>query len=308
MIRTAAPGDLPALRALFARANDEPYDLSIVAEEKCFGPGVSGAPLVRIFGDDEGAVVTCGKYVRILIVGREARRRGIGSALLADAEARGARVLAAEPGNYFTPGISDEGSQAFVRARGYGEKASTWNLSTSLPVVESSSRRDGETASGTFIEFAPEPAFDTPTPRRLEDSKTRRLGDPNVRRPSHAEASRVLGFIEREFGRIWRFEAARAFDTDLPQIFITEEHAEVTGFAAHDVNNRGLGFFGPTGVAIAMRGRGLGCQLLLASLDDLQRLGFDRAVIPWTDALAFYSKCSGAEPAHRFIAFEKPQP
>ena len=281
MIRTATPDDLPALRALFARANDEPYDLAMVADEKCFGPGVSGAPVVRIFGDDEGAVVTCGKYVRILVVGRETRRRGIGSALVADGEARGARIIAAEPGNYFTPGISDEGAQAFVRARGYGEKASTWNLSASLRVSESSSRRP--------------------------DNRTT-PASPNVRRPSHAEASRVLGFIEREFGRIWRFEAARAFDTDLPQIFITEDNAEVTGFAAHDVNNRGLGFFGPTGVASAMRGRGLGCQLLLASLADLQRLGFDHAVIPWTDALAFYSKCSGAEPAHRFIAFEKPQP
>jgi GNAT superfamily N-acetyltransferase len=276
VIRTATPQDLPALRALFARANDEPYELAAVVEEKCFGPGVAGAPVVRVLGELdgdelEGAVVTCGKYVRILIVDREARRRGIGTALLADADARGASVIAAEPGNYFTPGISDVGSQSFIRARGYAEKAFTWNLEAAL----------GDRS------------------RRLDDS---------TRRPSHDEAARVLGFIEREFGRIWRFEAAKAFDTEIPQIFVTEEGDAVTGFAAHDVNNRGLGFFGPTGVAGTMRGRGLGCQLLLASLADLRSLGFARAVIPWTDALAFYSKCAGAEPAHRFIAFEKPQP
>ena len=39
-----------------------------------------------------------------------------------------------------------------------------------------------------------------------------------------------------------------------------------------------------------MRGRGIGCQLLLASLADLRRLGYERAVIPWTDALDVLSQ------------------
>jgi len=270
VIRTAWPHDLPALRALFARANDAPYDLAAVAEEKCLGLGVAGPPCVRVSDDLRGAIVTCGKYVRILVVDRDVRRRGIASALLADAEARGASVIAAEPGNYFTPGVvdSDIGAIAFLQKRGYVETRFTHNLHVD----------------------------------------TRRLDDSTTRRPSHDESDRVLAFVEREFGRIWRFEAAKAFDTEIPNVFIAEESGEVTGFAAHDVNNRGLGFFGPTGVVNAMRGRGIGCQLLLASLADLRRLGYERAVIPWTDALAFYRKCSGAEPAHRFIAFAKPQP
>lgn len=270
MIRTASPDDLPALRALFARANDAPYDLAAVAEEKCFGLGVAGEPNVRVWGAMEGAVVTCGRYVRILAVDRDARCRGVGSALLRDAEERGASVIAAEAGNYFTPGVldSDEASTRFLRNRGYVETASTHNL----------------------------------------DTATRRLDDSSARRPTHEEASRVLAFIETNFGRIWRFEAAKAFDTDIPQMFITEENDTITGFAAHDVNNRGLGFFGPTGVAKEMRGRGIGCRLLLASLADLRRLGYARAVIPWTDAFDFYRKCGGAKPAHRFIAFAKPQP
>ena len=270
MIRTASPHDLPALRALFARANDAPYDLAAVAEEKCFGGGVSGEPRVRVYGEMQGVAVTCGRYVRILIVDRDARGRGIGTALLRDAEEHGASVIAAEPGNYFTPGIvdTDTASLKFLPARGYVEKALTHNL----------------------------------------DVETRRLDDSTTRRPGHDEAARVLAFIEREFGKIWRFEAAKAFDTELPQIFITEDANTITGFAAHDVNNRGLGFFGPTGVAKAMRNRGLGCALLRASLADLRRLGYARAVIPWTDAFDFYRKCSGAEPAHQFVAFAKPQP
>jgi GNAT superfamily N-acetyltransferase len=272
MIRTATYDDLSSLRALFRRANEAPYNLDAVAEEKCFGRGVAGLPVVRVWGEMRGAVVTCGKSVRILIVDRDARGRGIGSALLADAESRGASIIGAEAGNYFTPGVlaTDDATTRFLLARGYVEKADTWNLDVALTT-------------------------------RTPDASM-------IRRPAHAEAPRVLAFVEREFGRIWRFEAAKAFESEVPQAFITEEDGEVTGFAVHDVNNRGLAFFGPTGVAESMRGRGLGCALLLASLEDLRRLGYSRAVIPWTDALEFYRKCSGAEPAHRFIAFAKPQP
>ncbi len=83
-----------------------------------------------------------------------------------------------------------------------------------------------------------------------------------VRRVGHDERDRVLDFIEREFGAIWRFECSRAFDRPLPTMFIVESEGEVAGFAAHDVNNAGLGFFGPTGVARPLRGNGFGRLLL----------------------------------------------
>jgi len=265
VIRDASPNDLAALRALFARANDAPYDLAAVAEEKCFRHGIAGEPSVRVYGEMQGVSVTCGKWLRVLIVDRGARRQGIGSALLADAERRGVSVIGAEPGNYFTPGVL-EAEAGFFGKRGYGETAETWNLFASTT--------------------APHPG---PLPARA----------------GRGDSERILEFIEEHFGRIWRFEAAKAFDVDTPTLFITEEDGAITGFAAHDVNNRGLGFFGPTGVAESMRGRGLGCALLLASLADLRRLGYARAVIPWTDALDFYRKCSGAEAAHRFLRYAK---
>jgi GNAT superfamily N-acetyltransferase len=266
LIRDASPLDLPQLRALFARANDVPYDLPAVAEEKCFDRGIAGAPVARVYERDgimQGAAVTCGRWLRILIVDRNARGQGIGTKLLDDAASRGARVIAAEPGNYFTPGVPEPLVPFFAR-RGYAEDASTWNLHCELS-------------------------------RLRVDESTR------VRRAARDEADRVLDFVEREFGRIWRFEAAHGFECELPPIFIAEQDGVIAGFAAHDVNNRGLGFFGPTGVVRALRGRGLGCELLLASLDDLRRLGHARAVIPWTDAIGFYRKCCGAEPAYRFV-------
>jgi GNAT superfamily N-acetyltransferase len=271
MIRTASRHDLDALAALFTRANESPYNLSAVAEEKCFGHGIAGAPTTRVFERDgmiTGAAVTCGKWLRILAVDRDLRRQGIGAALLRDAESLGAKVVFAEPGNYLTPGtwIEDHATRAFFTAQDYEQTQSTWNLEVDLAFI-------GETS--------------------------------DVIRPTHADAERVLAFVEREFGRVWRFEAAKAFEREPRPAFITVDANVVTGFAVHDVNNRGLGFFGPTGVMKSMRGRGAGCRLLLASLADLRSRGFERVVIPWTDALAFYEKCCGATAAHRFVSMQK---
>lgn len=251
MIRTATRDDLPSLRALFARANDAPYALEAVTEEKCFGEGIAGAPVVRVFGDFEGAAVTCGKWLRVLIVDRDARGKGIGSALLKDANAH---VIAAEPGNYFLPGVLPQ-HLPFFQKQGYVEKARTWNLLWTAA------------ASPPLLKAAAQPP-----------------------------QSKVLDFIEQNFGRIWRFESSRATG-----IVTTEDHGAITGFAAYEANNRGLGTFGPTGVAKSLRGRGIGRELLLAALAELRALGYERAVIPWTDALEFYRKSCGAEPTHEFV-------
>ena len=249
---------------LFVNANDAPYDLAAVADEKCFGAGVSGETNVAVFGDFAGVAVTCGKSLRILAVDRTQRWRGIGSALLRDAVSRGARIVAAEAGNYFTPGVvmTDTPTIDFFTKRGFRETANTYNLiADQLPAEVPST----------------------------------------VSRVTDQTRDRVLSFIEKEFGRIWRFEASNAGG----YLFYVEADGNIAGFAAHDGNNRGLGFFGPTGVARAQRGRGLGAALLRASLADLRRLGYERAIIPWTDALDFYRKACGATVAARFVTLAR---
>lgn len=270
MLRDASRDDLDAIRALLGRANDAPYDLGRVAEEKCFGRGYAGETVVQVFEEDNaivGVSVTCGRVLRVLAVDRDRRRRGFGSALLTEAESR-AHIVFAEGGNYFTPGVVEEDheTRSFFRKRGYIESRWTWNLETAdLP----SSAADG------------------------------------ILRATHHDRERVLGFIEREFGAIWRFECSRAFEREVPPLFFAEHAGEITGFAGHDINNAGLGFFGPTGVARKSRGRGFGRSLLIASLADMRRMGRERAVIPWTEALDFYRKNCGAEPTHRFVTLTR---
>jgi len=239
---------------------------------------VSGEPNVAVFGDFAGVAVTCGKSLRILAVDRNQRWRGIGSALLRDAVSRGARVIAAEAGNYFTPGVvmTDTPAIDFFTKRGYRETANTYNLIAELGVGSGEWGVENQT---------PHPTPHSPLPNRVT---------PQTR-------DRLLSFIEKEFGRIWRFEASNAGDN----LFYVEVDGKIAGFAAHDANNRGLGFFGPTGVARAHRGRGLGAALLRASLADLRRLGYERAIIPWTDALDFYRKACGAIVEARFVTLAR---
>ena len=110
----------------------------------------------------------------------------------------------------------------------------------------------------------------------------------------------ILDFIDRTFGPIWRFEASHG-----ATLFSVEHEGKIAGFSTHDANNRGLGFFGPTGVVSELRGRGLGRQLLLASLADLHQRGYRKAVIPWTESIDFYRKACGARLAHRFVILRR---
>jgi GNAT superfamily N-acetyltransferase len=259
MIRPATRADLPRITELLVRANDAPYDLARVAEEKCFGAGVAGQPDVRVYGDFAGISVTCGKWLRILAVDRAQRAQGIGTALLRDAEGRGASGIAAEAGNYITPGVTEEQVPFFVK-RGYKETARTQNLET------------------------------TELPQDIPFG---------IRPTASGERPTVLAFIEKHFGRTWRFEASRGI------LFHAEDGGEIAGFAAHEANNRGLGFFGPTGVAVAHRGKRIGWHLLHACLADARRLGYQRVVIPWTDAVEYYAKACDAQVADRFVVLRK---
>ncbi|HET7706419.1 MAG TPA: hypothetical protein VFM36_10060 [Thermoanaerobaculia bacterium] len=248
MIRDASPSDLPLIREILTRSSDAPYDIAPVLEEKCFGAGASGPPRVRIHGE-AGMAVSCGKYLRLLAVVPERRGRGIGTALLLDS---GARVIGAEPGNYFLPGVLKNVAGFFVR-HGYAETAATWNLHVDLWTAGDPARvPDLETPIGTSL----------------------------------------LDFVRREFGSTWAFEASKA----AAGFYIPD-----VAFAVIEANNRGLGTFGPTGVAAAHRGKGHGRTVLLAALAGLARRGYTRAIIPWTDALDFYRRSCGAEPAHRFV-------
>lgn len=279
-IREAERSDLPAIKTLLRNSNDIPYDLSVVAEEKCFGVGVLGAPRTLLAFDGSrlaGVAVNSPRAIRLLAVDRSLRRRGIGSALLRQAES-GLKIVhaGAEPGNYFVPGIpaGDEGLRSFFQFHGY--------------------------------EQLPDSAVDLEVQLRNND-QVRAPDEPDIARATPGDQPAALEFINGQFGRAWRVEVERAFEHPRPTLFIARRRGQIVGFSAHDCNNRGLGFFGPEGVVPEERGRGLGRNLLLASLADLRDMGFERTIIAWAAAHDFYRRVAGAVVAHRFLRMRKSQ-
>lgn len=281
-IRIAHRETIPQLRDLIRRGNDTPYDLGHVIDEKFFGRGADGEPTVGVVGESQidGAAVVCGRYLRVLVVAREARERGLGNALVdwasRVAASFGATKLVAggEPGNYFVPGVlrGDDRAQRFFKSRGFLVTGEAISLTARLEGVDWDSRH--RVIEGVTIERA----------RNRE----------------------VVGeFIARHFGRLWRFEVDHAFEFAAPPLYIARSGDELLGFSAHDVNNRGLGFYGPAGIVAERRGGGLGRELLLSSLSDLVARGYDQTIIPWVSSIDFYRKVAHAEPSETFLTMER---
>ncbi|HEV7554391.1 MAG TPA: GNAT family N-acetyltransferase [Kofleriaceae bacterium] len=258
----------------------------VVADEKLFGDGPNGPP--RAFGawlggELVGVASVAADRIRVLAVVPEARGRGIGSALLATCEqaAREAgrtrlRTLD-QPGNYLAPGIDEANIDtiAWLERRGWA--------------------RSGEPRLNVLIEVRGNPRV---TAERAADAAGRAAGY-EVRR-AHPDETALLDAVAAEFGGAWPFELARSLGHSPVGVHVATRDGAYSAFAAHDGNNRGLGWFGPTGTWPAHRGRGLGEALLLACLVDVAT-EHDRCEVAWIGPRPFYDKVAGVAADRRFI-------
>ena len=116
--------------------------------------------------------------------------------------------------------------------------------------------------------------------------------DASVRRVLEGEdAGRVLGFCEERFPH-WVDEVGRGIEHGCCHVAVDDASGAVLGFAAHSVNR--AGWFGPTGVDPAARGRGVGGALLAACCRDLQIAEYRDCEIAWIGPIGFYAKAAGA--------------
>lgn len=113
-----------------------------------------------------------------------------------------------------------------------------------------------------------------------------------IRRGIAPEKHRVLAWIKEHFDDNWVSEADVAFAHVPVGIFLAVKADEVVGFACYDTTRRG--FFGPTGVGEAGRGKGTGATLFLACLHDMWAQGYGYAVIGGAGPTEFYTKMVGA--------------
>jgi GNAT superfamily N-acetyltransferase len=122
----------------------------------------------------------------------------------------------------------------------------------------------------------------------------RRVGAEGVilRRPNAYERHLLAQWVGRNFSAKWVSEALVAFARQPVSCFIATSGKEILGFACYEVTARG--FFGPTGVAEAARGKGLGKALLFKALEALRELGYAYAVIGGVGPREFYERACGA--------------
>lgn len=225
--------------------------------------GSGAAVLARGWGPDE-------QHLQLLAVVPSAQGNGTGRALLeaaaAHAREAGASRLhlgGAPPGmRYLWPGVDVQHVRMLALTDSMGAR---W--------------------SGAAINMACAATYRAAAPAGVE---LRRALDPG-------DADALLGFVGAEFPH-WEPETERGIEHGTA--FLAERDGAVLGFACHSVNRKG--WFGPTGVAEAARGSGIGGALLAATCRDLMTAGHQTVEISWLGPVAFYAKTAGARVSRVF--------
>jgi GNAT superfamily N-acetyltransferase len=272
-----------------------PYDLAAqVAEEKLFGGAPAGAATalgVRQDGELVGIAVTSSHWLRLFVVGKGHLGHGVGSALLdaAEHEFRECGVdrirTMDQPGNYLAPGIDARNAPTidWFERRGFERTNSNHSLVVELASNPRVSRQRADELSAACVG----------------------LGY-TVRRARRADRSALSEMITAEFSAEWAFEVNLALSSTPEGVHVAvSPDGELAAFAAHDGNNRGLGWFGPAGTVPAHRERGLGAALLLECLVEVAEAGHDQCLISWIGPRDFYERTVGIAGEREYVVMSK---
>lgn len=120
-------------------------------------------------------------------------------------------------------------------------------------------------------------------------------GDIRIKRALAVDKEKILDFIKNTFPASpgWAAEAEKALLQSPGKCFIAVKEKKVVGFSCYDAT--ALDYFGPTGVAGDMRGKGVGTLLLLEALYAMREAGYGYAIIGAVSGAAdFYAKAVNA--------------
>lgn len=117
----------------------------------------------------------------------------------------------------------------------------------------------------------------------------------HIQRPLGADKHVVVDWVKEHFSERWASETEIAFSGQPIRCFIAlDSEKRLVGFACYDVAWKG--FFGPTGVAPDLQGRGIGTTLLRRSLEAMKEAGYAYAIIGGSGVDPYYEKTVGAIP------------
>ncbi|MFC8297680.1 GNAT family N-acetyltransferase [Micromonospora orduensis] len=303
-ITELTPDLTPAVVRLCERALDLPEDAteaaSIVdvlwpragADRPVVGLGAHrGADLVGVLLCSVSPTDPGVGHVDLVAVLPDQRRRGVGRALLARAEAvlagRGVTevLLAGNPPYYAWPGIDVRYTPAVCAALalGYRQDRTAWNMTADLSYDASPALRSTEAAE-----------------RRLAERGI------TVRRAEPADLEALTSFARATFGGAWDGEVAGSVGRAGAGCHLAEKDGELLGFAAYGSSRPS--WFGPMGTAPAAEGSGIGGVLLRRCLRDQRSEGLDRAQIGWVGPVPFYSGSAGARIERVFFLYRRTLP
>ncbi|MFF4985883.1 GNAT family N-acetyltransferase [Streptosporangium saharense] len=216
-------------------------------------------------------------HIDLLAVTPEARGRGRGRALVEAAEewmrGRGATEarFAGNPPCYAWPGVDVRYTPAACLAErlGYEWYGTAWNMTADLT---------GDLS--VEIDLA-----------RLD-----RVGVA-VQKATRRDIGAVAAFVETHWGGDWAWETEQASGCHY-----ASRDGEIIGFAAWGTRPA---WFGPTGVAEAARGLGVGQVLLRRCLAEQRDSGLTEAQISWVGPLRFYSRAVGARAERVFWLYRR---
>ncbi|MFC8615823.1 GNAT family N-acetyltransferase [Micromonospora purpureochromogenes] len=227
-------------------------------------------------------------HVDLLAVAPQRRRRGVGRALVAEAERRLAGLGAAElllagnPPYYAWPGIDVRYTPAvcLALALGYRQDRTAWNMTADLSY-------DG-----------------SPALRTTEPAEARLAGQGvTVRRAEQADLPALAAFARATFGGAWDGELAGSVGRADAGCHLAERDGEILGFAAWGSSRPS--WFGPMGTAPAAEGSGIGGVLLRRCLRDQHEAGISAAQIGWVGPVPFYSGSAGARIERVFFLYRR---
>lgn len=269
------------------------YRAARVAEEKLFelGSALPESWAAWVGAQLAGVATRAGGYLRLLAVAPAWREVGVGSALLSRCEERAAKegqtrlVALAEPGNYLTPGVAadDAATLGWLRRRGFTVDGEAVNLIVDLV-------GNSRVTAARFAETTAHAA----------------AAGYRILRASADSAAALCAAIVREHPAAWAVEVERALEAHPGGVYVARTAgSEIAAFAAHDGNNRGLGWFGPAATFAGHRRRGLGAALLLGCLLEVAATGQPRCTVAWIGPYDFYERVVGVAGERRYIRMHK---
>ena len=230
------------------------------------------APAV-VRGDPElGVVATVRRggagFIRLLAVHPARRRLGVGSALLAAAEADldgcSHAVVGSDAPDYLFPGVCTR-------------------MTEMLCLMEARRYRRGDVNLNMGVDL------------------TRLSADPGgAQLATAADAEEVRGWTQQHWPS-WTDEVMRALGKD--RLLIGRDSRGIAGFCAWDVN-RG-GWLGPIAVRPAELGGRVGVPLLMGALHRMRADGRSHAETSWISPVRFYVRNAGATISDAYIVHRR---